>query len=88
MLCCSESRDLPFLLKYVPLNGSSSWRQWLNMKDRQVGMDKVGVAGEGCGWTPPAAVDVLQPCIQEVEWFKGSAKICPCASTDRATWIS
>lgn len=62
MLCCSESRDLPFLLKYLPLNGISSWRQWLNMKDKQVGMDKDGVSGAGHGWTPPAVVAVLQPC--------------------------
>lgn len=88
VLCCSESRDLPFLLKYLPLNGISSWRQWLNMKDKQVGMDKGCVPGAGHGWTPCAVVAVLQPCIQEAGWLKGSAKICPCASTDRTTWIS
>lgn len=49
VLCCSESRDLPFLLKYLPLNGISSWRQWLNMKDKQVGMDKDCVPGAGRG---------------------------------------
>lgn len=56
-----ESRDLPFLLKYLPLNGISSWRQWLNVKDKQVGMGEGGVLGAGHGWTPPAVVAVLWP---------------------------
>lgn len=88
VLCSSESRDLPFLLKYLPLNGISSWRQWLNVKDKQVGMGKGSVLGAGHSRTPPAVVAVLRPCMQKAGWAQGSSKMPPCARSERAARVS
>ena len=87
-LCCSESKGLPFLLKYLPLNGISSSRQQLTAKDKQVGMGEGDVSGAEHGWNPPAAVAVLWPHVQKAGWAQSSPKMCPYASSDRETWVS